>query len=226
MTTATKPRPAPVLTPVERDDYIATARMTFDEWIDWDYEGGFTEWVDGEVRVYDTVTFPHSILVGFVRTVVNLFAEVVGDGIVASGPYSLRLGDGRGRQPDVFYFAPGRRERVGQRFADGPADLIVEVLSDDSVTRDNREQFREYEAAGVREYWVIDSRPGRRIARFYILDDGRYTEVLPDELGIYRSTVLERFWLDVAWLWEEQPKALAAWNEIAATLTGQPPAQS
>lgn len=68
--------------------------------------------------------------------------------------------------------------------------------------------------------------PPARIARFYILDDGRYTEVLPDELGIYRATVLGRFGLDVAWLWEEQPKALAAWNEIAATLTGQPPAQS
>ena len=72
--------------------------------------------------------------------------------------------------------------------------------------------------AAVREYWIIDSRPGRRIARFYVLDEGRYLEVMPDELGIYRSTVLEGFWLDVAWLWEEQPRSLAAWTEIAATL--------
>ena len=72
--------------------------------------------------------------------------------------------------------------------------------------------------AAVREYWIIDSRPGRRIARFYVLDEGRYLEVMPDELGIYRSTVLEGFWLDVSWLWEEQPRALTAWTEIAATL--------
>ncbi len=218
MTTPTRARPAPVLTPVDREDYIATARMTFDEWIDWDYEGGLTEWLDGEVRVYMSVFWSHAQITGFIWSLFNLYAEVTGAGAPSAGPYAVRTNARRGREPDVMFFTSERMDRAGQRFADGAPDVMVEVVSKDSVTRDNRDKFLEYEAAGVREYWVIDSRPGRHIARFYVLDEGRYLEVMPDELGIYRSTVLEGFWLDVAWLWEEQPRALAAWTEIAATL--------
>lgn len=32
----------------------------------------------------------------------------------------------------------------------------MEVVSDDSVERDWRDQYFEYEAAGVDEYWLVD----------------------------------------------------------------------
>ena len=37
---------------------------------------------------------------------------------------------------------------------DGPADLVVEVVSEESVTRDDDEKFTEYETAGVQEDWL------------------------------------------------------------------------
>ena len=54
------------------------------------------------------------------------------------------------------------RERLGQwqeKYFDGAPDLIIEVISDDSVGRDRAEKFEEYEEAGVREYWIIDLAP-------------------------------------------------------------------
>ena len=181
-------------------------------------EGKFAEWVDGEV-IYMSVSDPYQDRVEFLSGLMRLLAEEKKLGKVRTAPYSMKIPRKRiVREPDIMFVAAANRAIAGSRYADGPADLIVEVVSDDSVTRDNRDKFREYEAAGVREYWVIDSRPGRHIARLYVLDEGRYFEVMPDELGIYRSTVLEGFWLDVAWLWEEQPRSLAAWTEIAATL--------
>ena len=51
----------------------------------------------------------------------------------------------------------------------GAADLCVEVVSPESVTRDCREKLTEYEQAGVREYWLID--PFRTQARFHRLTD-------------------------------------------------------
>ncbi|MBC8075155.1 MAG: hypothetical protein H7Y32_03690, partial [Chloroflexales bacterium] len=32
--------------------------------------------------------------------------------------------------------------------------------------------------------------------------------------GVYRSSVLEGFWLNVNWLWRDEPKPLAALAEI------------
>ena len=36
------------------------------------------------------------------------------------------------------------------------ADLVVEVISPDSRTRDSRDKLHEYEKGGVPEYWIAD----------------------------------------------------------------------
>jgi Uma2 family endonuclease len=38
---------------------------------------------------------------------------------------------------------------------DGPADLVVEVVSPDSPTRDRQEMLVDYAEAGVPEYWSV-----------------------------------------------------------------------
>ena len=223
MSTLAASRPGPLAIPVEREDGVALAYMTFDEWLEWDYEGGLSAWVDGQVRIYMSVSLDHDIITGFIRTLFDLFGEVTGLGRGHSGPYAMRAAaDGPGREPDVMFVLAANRERRLSRFISGPPDVVVEVVSPDSVTRDNREKLAEYEQAGVPEYWVIDPRPNRQFARFYVLEDGRYFEAFPDEDGVYHSTAMPGFWLRLSWLWEEEPRALAAWTEIAATIPKPP----
>ena len=94
--------------------------------------------------------------------------------------------------------------RVQEKFFDGAPDLIIEVISDESTSRDRVDKFEEYEEAGVREYWLIDPRPKRQRADFYQLGkDGKYRPVPIDDDGVYRSQVLQGFWFNVNWLWQE-----------------------
>jgi hypothetical protein len=92
----------------------------------------------------------------------------------------------------------------------------VEVISDDSVACDRADKFYEYQAAGVREYWILDPRPGRERTDFYVLDDrARYRPIPPDSDGHYHSTVLPGFWLQVDWVTStEPPDVLAALAQI------------
>ncbi len=53
---------------------------------------------------------------------------------------------------------------------DGPPDLVVEVISPESVGGDRGEKFHEYEGAGIAEYWLVD--PQREVLEVYVLDDG------------------------------------------------------
>jgi Uma2 family endonuclease len=87
-----------------------------------------------------------------------------------------------------------------KNYVDGAADVAVEIISPESVGHDRGDKFVEYEAAGAREYWLID--PDRQQAEFYVLQkDGRY---LPTQLedGVFRSEIIDGFWLRAEWLWQ------------------------
>jgi Uma2 family endonuclease len=93
---------------------------------------------------------------------------------------------------------------------------VVEVVSDDSVARDRADKFYEYQAAGIKEYWIIDPRPGCQRVDFYVLDDeGRYQPIPVDPNGRYHATLLPGLWLRVAWvLAAEPPDVLPALAQI------------
>ena len=110
------------------------------------------------------------------------------------------------------------RDQIGERWVEGPADLVVELISDDSVGRDQDDKRREYEAEGVREYLLVDARLGKHGFDFYRLNDaGRYEPVQPDAVGRYHSAVLPGFWLDPAWLRQDPlPKVATVLAHIEA----------
>ncbi len=120
------------------------------------------------------------------------------------------------REPDILFVAQENRGRITDKKLEWPADLIIEVISAESVTRDRDEKFYEYQEAGVREYWVIDPRPRRKRADFWVLDaKGQYRPIPIDEDGIYRSTVMPNFWLDVNWLWQDdRPDIILTFAQI------------
>lgn len=188
------------------------ARMTFEQYIAFDYEHGLTEWVNGEVACYMSTTEAHQRVVGFLLFILQGFVRVRRMGRIRSAPYAMRATPGgNAREPDVMFVAANHLVRLGPTYLDGPADLVVEVVSDDSVARDHDEKFSEYQEAGVREYWIIDPRQKRHRAAFYVLDErGAFRPVPLDDDNRYRSAVLPGFWLDVAWLWQEDPDELAA----------------
>ncbi len=191
-------------------------RMSFEEWLEWDYEGGLTEWVDGEVQIYMSATSEHQRIVEFLDRLLGLFVQLFRLGVIKLAPYPMRaIPGGNAREPDLVFVASEHSERLTSSVLSGPADLVVEVVSDDSVARDRDKKFFEYQTGGVREYWIIDARPTRQRADFYVLDaQGRYQPVPIRADGTYHSTVLPNFWLKVDWLWLEQPNPLASLAEI------------
>jgi Uma2 family endonuclease len=207
------------LLPSESPEYIASGPMSFDEYLDWEYEGGLAEWVDGQVFVYVSATFEHQRIQGFLQALLSGWAEITGAGSVIAAPYAVQ-GErgGSGREPDLLFILRDHAGRLEQRHLTGAADVVIEIVSPDSVARDRITKFREYERAGFAEYWIIDSRPHLHRADFYSLaPTGRY-QTLDAENGTFRSGRLPNFWLKVDWLWEAEPRPLAALREILGSL--------
>jgi len=199
--------------------------MTYDEWLAWSGEGTRSEWVDGEAIVFMPTKEPHAGASWFLATLLGLYAQGLGLGRVFASELEMRLRPGRSsRQPDVLFIAKANLGRLTVDRLEGPADLVVELISDDSVTRDRVVKFREYAAAGIPEYWIFDPRPGKQTSDFFRLDvRGDYQAVPLDADGRYRSQVLPGFWLDPTWLWQvPEPDVLTLLASIAADVFRPP----
>lgn len=182
-------------------DTIATG-VTWEEYHD-KYAEDRTEWKaeGGVITKMSPVALPHLLLGYFFRNLLEGYTLRFG-GQVLGEPFVMRLPGISAREPDLCVITSENLSRIKNTYIDGPADLVIEVISPESDNRDRVVKFDEYERGGVREYWLVDYLYEE--ALFYQRNtDGKFVRVAPDEQGIYTSTVLPLLKLPVALLWRD-----------------------
>ncbi len=192
--------------------YLLLPTMGYEEFLAWTKNDIHAEWVEGKVLLMSPASSRHQQLVVFLVTLLNLYVSSRNLGRVMTAPYQMRLHQpARGREPDILFVAQTNLGRITKQYLDGPADVVVEIISPESSGRDRGEKFYEYETAGVREYWLID--PQREQVEFYQLDTlGRYTLALGGHTGHYTSLVIPGLAIDVQWLWQDPPPPV--WSTV------------
>jgi Uma2 family endonuclease len=203
------------LPPLVRGEWIP---MTYEEFLAWAPHGPRTEWRDGEGIVYMTNSDRHQALILLVASLLETFARLFGLGRVSMAPYAMLLRPGGPhREPDVLFVRTEHLDHWTSQRLHGPADLAVEVLSEDTASEDRGRKRAEYEALGVAEYLLLDARPGRQEFAYLRLDaDGRYQAVEPDGQGRYHSGMLPGFWIDPTWFWQDDlPSSLTLLRRIS-----------
>lgn len=181
-------------------------KLTYEEFLSWCDEDTWAEWVDGEVVMVSPASERHQELGGFLEALLSIYVQERALGRVLRAPFQMRLAEPvrSGREPDLLFVARERLPLLKPTHLDGPADLVVEIISSESRLRDRGEKFAEYEMGGVREYWLLD--PERWEVDFFRLDSrGRYRLMEADREGWYESAAVPGFRLKVEWLWQEPP---------------------
>lgn len=151
----------------------------------------YLTWLDDERR---------ELLDGFVRLMspapTSVHAEISSNLIVAFGgyiksnngsckaytaPFDVRLPKKSNEisddkiytvvQPDICIVCD--KSKIDKRGCLGAPDLVVEILSLSSQKYDLNEKFNLYEAAGVKEYWVVAPKE-KGVTVFILQDNGMY----------------------------------------------------
>lgn len=187
--------------------------ISFEDYLKISSDTHICEWIDGEIITMPGASFEHQSIDKFLIKIMDFYAESNDLGIVLSSPFAMKLEEQkRGREPDVLFVKKERRNLFKKNYLDGAADLVVEIISPESIGRDRGEKFIEYEAAGIKEYWIID--PDRKTTEFYRLgENGFYSPILTPE-GVFYSEVLEGFFLKIEWLWQNPSPTREAFREL------------
>ena len=76
-------------------------------------------------------------------------------------------------QPDICVICD--HSKLDDAGCKGAPDLIVEILSPSTASKDLNEKYQLYEEHGVKEYWVVY--PGEAVLEIYELQEGKYVSI-------------------------------------------------
>ena len=149
-------------------------------------DGNRYEAIEGDLYMTPAPATRHQRVSKRLQYALDRILERPGLGEVFVAPYGVEFpATGEGVQPDILFVSRHRRDIIADAGIIGPPDLVVEILSPSTASRDRTIKLRLYERQGVREYWIVD--PDQNTVDVWRFGEEpeheRFTETLPVELG-------------------------------------------
>lgn len=169
------------------------------------------EYLDGRL-VMSPASDRHEDLFSFLLTLLRGFLDERGGGVVRGSRYPMRLDERWSPEPDLLIVRDERRHLLKTQRLEGPADWVIEIASEGDPQYDRREKLPRYRQARIPEIWLVDPFQ-KRVFVERLEGEGYETEEAAS--GRLQSTVIPGFWIDPAWLWQEDlPSTLACLRQV------------
>jgi len=104
------------------------------------------------------------------RVAEHVYTRKLGEAVPA--PVGVVLDEQNAVEPDLVFVSSERTHIIARRGVFGAPDLIAEVLSRRTQSRDRGIKMRRYAAAGVPQYWILS--PRARMLQAYRLGAQHY----------------------------------------------------
>ncbi len=198
---------------------IVARGVAVDEYME-RYAQNFCEYIEGYVINVSPQHIVHFQLEHYLLNLLSAYLALKPIGTVITQPFVMRvpLETQRRREPDLFVVLNTNPAELTPTYMDGAADVVIEIVSQESAARDYGDKLIEYEAGGVGEYWIID--PIREQALFHRrTDQGVYALQTLEQDGGYLSPALPGLKLHVPTLWSRPlPNVIAIVDAVRAML--------
>jgi Uma2 family endonuclease len=194
---------AELLTPTAPSRTPAVKRITFDEYLDLLTEESKGDLIEGVLYMQSPPSDDHEKIFVFLIGVLNTFVVRKKVGIVRGSRTAIKFSGYNGTQPDIVFISNARRHLVNPYYVDGAPELAVEILSPSTRKLDRGRKMALYAERGVLELWQFD--PENQSADFFRNDNGSWTPTLVSDDGIFYSQAIPGFWLNMNWLFAEEP---------------------
>jgi Uma2 family endonuclease len=171
-----------------------------EEFYSWSDEDSDWQYLGGDLVMEPSASDRHEDLFSFLNFLLRGFLGERGGGVVRGSRLAMRLDEKWSPEPDLLVVREERRHLISEQRLEGPADLVIEIVSIAHPEIDLRRKLPRYREAQIPEIWMID--PHKRSILVETLGgEGYGSQTLA--AGRLASVVVPGFWIEVAWLWQE-----------------------
>jgi Uma2 family endonuclease len=139
---------------VEREH--SATKLTYADYLRFPDDGLRHEIIDGEHYVTPSPATRHQRIVRNLLYLIQSYLETHATGEVFCAPFDALLSEFDIVVPDLIYLSNERSQFLTSKNLQGPPDLVIEILSPSTRSRDKRLKHALYERVGVTEYWIVD----------------------------------------------------------------------
>jgi Uma2 family endonuclease len=135
----------------------SSTKLTYADYVQFPDDGLRHEIIEGEHYVTPAPTTRHQRISGNLFYFVRCYLEIHPIGEVFAAPFDVLLSEFNILEPDLVYLSTERSHFLTSKNLQGAPDLVVEILSPSTKSRDLDLKRDVYERTGVDEYWIVDA---------------------------------------------------------------------
>ncbi len=133
------------------------------------------EVLDGEIYVVAAPNTRHQRVSLNLKLALFQHVKHMNLGMILDAPYDVILSDENVVQPDILFVRTDRSDIIGEANLKGAPDLVIEILSPGTHSKDLKLKRKTYARFGIQEYWIVD--PEAETAEVLVWSEKGYVTV-------------------------------------------------
>lgn len=183
---------------LEGDYIIYKHGVTEEEFWEFVNEDTNCELIEGILVIHSPASEEHEDIFSYLNAILRVYLEETLKGKVYGSRFVMKLSERWNPEPDLFVVTPEKYSQIQRTYFDGPADIVIEILSKSTRELDLEKKLPHYLRAGVQEVWIID--PEAKVVTLHSSESSTTYDVPHSEKKL-ASKVLPEFPFQIRWLW-------------------------
>ena len=130
------------------------------------------ELIEGEILMTPSPGFTHQKTVMNLSAILHDFVKRNSLGIVLTAPMDLYVDEVNVLQPDIIFVSREKSYIIEENRINRNPDLVIEITSPSTGTRDREIKKKIYANAEIKEYWIVDT--AKKEIEVYVAGDEGY----------------------------------------------------
>jgi Uma2 family endonuclease len=143
----------------------SSTKLTYEDYLRFPDDGQRHEVIEGEHCVSPPPLVRHQRILLRLSHLIQGHLDTHPAGELLFAPVAVLLSEFNVFEPDLLYISEPRLRLLTEKNLQGAPDLVVEILSPSTRSRDTQLKRDVYERTGVQEYWIAD--PDRNVIDVY-----------------------------------------------------------